>query len=328
MKYRGFEVYATQVPEELSSNGAGKVFACEIYRVEDDEMSNVLCVFDLVEGKDIPVGSDEALISALKGYVDTHYAELLSSAFSGKEAEKDSAWEKIDVRLNVHKESVLAESGQESLEDAITQELGWLQDSGMSVESWSFSEKEKNYREVKPGVFAVFEKLVELQNRPEYMIAKHMAFLQNETEPDVPLTDEDAYALALKFEEARGSWFSTPVLHAEYLEALKDLLECGVNGHNLPSFPVLSPEETRKLLLAADEQVFGTLVEAAAVENCYRYAPYDYKVSQEDRVAVEAAAVNIKGLVVDNVLAEAIQSSEKQSDGVEVPVLSNKELGN
>lgn len=50
---------------------------------------------------------------------------------------------KITVTLNVDEAAVMAESGQNNLEDAIRQELGWLHDSGMFVDSLSFAE-EKN----------------------------------------------------------------------------------------------------------------------------------------------------------------------------------------
>lgn len=50
---------------------------------------------------------------------------------------------KIQVTINVDDDAILAESGQSGLEDAIRQELGWLHDSGMFVESWSFLEEER-----------------------------------------------------------------------------------------------------------------------------------------------------------------------------------------
>ena len=51
---------------------------------------------------------------------------------------------KIEVVLNVDEDVLLNESGQESLDDAVAQELGWLQDSGLSVESWSFADPDLN----------------------------------------------------------------------------------------------------------------------------------------------------------------------------------------
>lgn len=52
---------------------------------------------------------------------------------------------KIIVHLNVDESAILAETGQDNLTDAIIQELGWLQGSGMTVEGWNFEEgKNKN----------------------------------------------------------------------------------------------------------------------------------------------------------------------------------------
>lgn len=50
---------------------------------------------------------------------------------------------KIHVTLNVDEETILNESGQENLDDAISQELGWLHDSGISLENWSYADPEK-----------------------------------------------------------------------------------------------------------------------------------------------------------------------------------------
>ena len=50
---------------------------------------------------------------------------------------------KIHVTLNVDEETILKESDQENLDDAISQELGWLHDSGITLENWSFADPEK-----------------------------------------------------------------------------------------------------------------------------------------------------------------------------------------
>lgn len=54
---------------------------------------------------------------------------------------------RIIVTLNVDEDTVLNESGQNNLNDAISQELCWLHDSGMFVEEWVFSEPEKSREE-------------------------------------------------------------------------------------------------------------------------------------------------------------------------------------
>lgn len=244
MEYRGFEFYATEVPGSGSVHGSGKVFACEIYAADDVGMANVLDVFNLVEGKDIPANCEEALINALRVHIDKNFESLSEH--------------------------------------------------------------------VKAEAFVLLRSLDEIQNRPGYRIAEAMAFLQNTVESDVPLSDEEAYVLASKFEEARGSWFGTTVLHAEYLEALRDLLESGVNERNVPDFPELTPADTLKLLLIADNQVFGTLVEAATVESYYRHWPHDYKLDPENRQAVFRAAGQVKFPVhnVSEVISQAVEKAE------------------
>lgn len=52
---------------------------------------------------------------------------------------------KIRVELEVYEDILLKETentGTDNLEEAINQELGWLNDSGMFVSSWSFISEE------------------------------------------------------------------------------------------------------------------------------------------------------------------------------------------
>ena len=77
-----------------------------------------------------------------KGYQLVEYRKDHEEAVPLQEDGK--SMKRIEVVLNVDEEIILNESGQESLEDAIAQELGWLHDSGLSVESWSFAEPELN----------------------------------------------------------------------------------------------------------------------------------------------------------------------------------------
>ena len=325
MQYRGFEVYATPlpegfVPEERAAGGTGKVFACEIYRAEDIRIANVLAVFDLVEGKDISEATDEALIAALKGYVDVHYTELMAAT-----REPSAGVKEILVRISVDEKAILGEAGQECLEDAITQELGWLHDSGMVVDGWEFVDEKELVQAVpepvsneKAQVFCTYEELTKLQERPEYRVAAVMAYLEEHCEPDVPLNDEELFVLADKFVEATGSWFGTTASQQEYLIAFADLLECGITTHNNPDFSELGALETRKLLLEADEQVFGTLVESAAVENCYRYLPNDYQVNKQSLNAVEKAieaVLNGQVASVDEKLADAQEKAGNDING-------------
>lgn len=48
----------------------------------------------------------------------------------------------ITVTLIVYEDIILEESGCETLGDAISQELGWLRDSGMCVKNWEYADEE------------------------------------------------------------------------------------------------------------------------------------------------------------------------------------------
>lgn len=48
---------------------------------------------------------------------------------------------KIKVILDVYEDDIKAESGLDCLDEAIDSELGWLRDSGMSVESWDYLDR-------------------------------------------------------------------------------------------------------------------------------------------------------------------------------------------
>ncbi len=48
---------------------------------------------------------------------------------------------KIMAIIEVYENEIKAKSGQEELSDAITQELGWLHDSGMAVETWDYIDR-------------------------------------------------------------------------------------------------------------------------------------------------------------------------------------------
>lgn len=53
---------------------------------------------------------------------------------------------KVSALINYDKDILLQESSHAFLEDAITSELGWLVDSGISVEAWHFTDNENEIR--------------------------------------------------------------------------------------------------------------------------------------------------------------------------------------
>lgn len=356
MQYKGFEFYASEVPEELVGGlvaegrapiGARRVFTCEIYRAEDEEQKDVLKVFDLVVGKDIADDSDETLVFAMMGYIDDHYGELMREAFKIElnegvafDARLQEILNQIESgRITETANAVLCfdfENGQnvvcvdfcydasENLPECDMVNLVTLPKTEENIafaqalldsiqEGWKVPVFDSVSAEIandpKTKVFQVLGELQKLQEMAEYQVAAVMAYLDEHCEPEEPLTDDELYALAEKFVEASGSWFGTTASQQEYLTALGDLLESGI--HRSSYFDKLGAKETRQLLLNSNEQVFGTLVEATAVENCFRYLPEDYKLSDEDMDAVERA---VEKELVGNVGALIEDATERTVD--------------
>lgn len=119
----------------------------------------------------------------------------------------------------------------------------------------------------KAEIFALFESISASRSKDYFQIAADMAYLQEYIALDNPLSDDELYTLASKLSEASGTVFGEPLLHEEYLDSIRYLLEHGINDNHSPEFPELNPDDTRKLLLTADNQTFGTLVEVVAIDN-------------------------------------------------------------
>lgn len=126
--------------------------------------------------------------------------------------------------------------------------------------------------ERKKAILDLFKSISSMRSHDYYQIAADMAYMQENIELENPLSDGELYTLASKLNEAGGSWFSQPLLHEEYLDAIRYLLEYGIDNTNSPEFPELSADDARKLLLSADNQTFGTLVESVAIDNQGLYA--------------------------------------------------------
>lgn len=53
---------------------------------------------------------------------------------------------KIEVIIDVYEEDIKAESGLNSLDEAIDSELNWLHDSGMAVETWDYIDRPSRFQ--------------------------------------------------------------------------------------------------------------------------------------------------------------------------------------
>lgn len=168
-----------------------------------------------------------------------------------------------------------------------------------------------NEREFK--ILSILEDILEAQKDPSgnYSIAFDAAYLYNNTDIEEPLT---CVTLASKVWEAHGGWFSLPLLHEEHLDAIRYLVEYGINDNHSPQFPTLSPEDTLTFLLRADVRTFGSLVEIAAVNNA-EYHGRDIPNFGTDIEDVSKAINNIPPdrYMLSGLLKRAFENKEKEN---------------
>lgn len=163
------------------------------------------------------------------------------------------------------------------------------------------------------AVYRLFETISAQRELPGYQIASDMVWLQEQIQfddPD-PMTPEVLYQLASKLHEASYSWFNEPLLHEEFLDALRWLLEAGINGHYMPQLPELGPRETLEFLLQANKEVFGTLVETVALNSIENYSGV-FPTSDFQPVAAAIEAMqNKKQPLADKIAAAEGKAAEQ-----------------
>ena len=151
--------------------------------------------------------------------------------------------------------------------------------SGLSVGEVTEGEVENQKDEKKSDVLELFEKISSLSKHPHYQIAADMAYLQDHIDLDEPLSPDILYTLASRLFEASSSHLNEPLLHEEYLDAIRYLLEFGISENQSPDLPSLGSADTLQLLLTADDLVFASFVETVAI-NSREF--YNTSVLQED----------------------------------------------
>lgn len=171
---------------------------------------------------------------------------------------------------------------------------------------------EMNY-EREEKILSMFEEILKAQQDPSgnYAIASDMAYLYNNTYIEEPMT---CLTLASKVWEAHGGWFTLPLLHEEHLDAIRYLVEYGINDNHSPQFPPLSPEDTLTFLLRADVRTFGALVEIAAANNQDHYE-IDSPNFGTDIDGVTKAINNIPPdrYMLSGLLKRAFENKEKEN---------------
>ena len=140
--------------------------------------------------------------------------------------------------------------------------------------------------------YKLCDQLQDLKENPLYWIAFDMAYLTENCLLDNPLSREEIYTLAAKLEEASGT-LTAGLLHEEHLDAICYMMERGLHEDHSPEFPAISAEDARKLLLSADSQVFGALVETVALNNEAHDVAMEFSIDEEDLAAVLNAIENL-----------------------------------
>ena len=173
-------------------------------------------------------------------------------------------------------------------------------------------------------VFRLFETISAQRELSGYQIAADMVWLQEEIELDDPdpLTPEVLYQLSSKLHKASYCWFTEPLLHEEFLDALRYLLEYGIKDKDLPQLPELGPRETLEFLLQANNDVFGTLVETAAVKYIEHYSRvFSDSDLQPVASAIEAMQTRKQPLAEQIIAAEgkAAAQADLPTKSIETP---------
>lgn len=244
----------------------------------------------------------------------------------------------IDIELN---STELDENGNTIREILYTVKSGWLQDyfgvdNSAQLEAlltngddWDPTEILRDARKepelsglcigpvTEQGIhemdaYELFDLFGSMRTNPHYQIAADMVDLQHSIELDDPLSPETLYILASKLAEASGTWFNEPLLHQEHLDAIRYLIEYGINARHSPEFPKLSPENTLQLLLTADNQVFGTLVEVAAINSRDHYEAFSSHLDLNPVISAIEAIGNEKQPLCKKISA-AMDLKGKQS---------------
>lgn len=137
-------------------------------------------------------------------------------------------------------------------------------------------DKRKNVEAILPHVqkkqtmtlYHEMRKIFNLSNAAFY-VAQNLSYLARcvNTDKEIPL--DTLYQLAQRLNSADAS-FCQPFLNEERLDAVRALLESGMNHFGLGK---LTPEETLSFLLSCSDDAFCYTVEEMAAYNQERYAP-------------------------------------------------------
>lgn len=125
-----------------------------------------------------------------------------------------------------------------------------------------------------------YDLLNEVMGRPNgselFHTANIMYMLQ---EDETSLNHNELLAMTQRILDASMS-SAAPLLTAERVDAVRTLLENGINPSRFSEFPEATPEQMKDILLNCDIDIFTEIIETVAVDNQEFYAP-DNQYSQD-----------------------------------------------
>ncbi len=127
---------------------------------------------------------------------------------------------------------------------------------------------------IKHTVSELFEHMSTVweEQRPVYVIAQNLFYLTYYVEPDQEISTEKIYLLAKRLYDCIDM-YTQPFLNEERLDAMRVLLENGLDYY-LDNKPLkLSPEDMPDFLLHCSSNTFALLVEQTAADNAEKYRP-------------------------------------------------------
>jgi len=151
------------------------------------------------------------------------------------------------------------------------------------------------------------------QNNAAYYIAKNLAYLAQNAEPDRDLPLEKLYALAARLEQVSGSLY-LPCLNEERLDALRDMLENGFRDEYGACLGNLAPEQVPDFLLTCNKEAFLFAVESTVISNQDKYsADYNDRTFYEDKTIFASELDSfIDSSAREKALASLLQDAEQR----------------
>lgn len=129
------------------------------------------------------------------------------------------------------------------------------------------------------------------------------------------LSNEEILSLTQRLYEASYT-SAAPLLTAERVDAVRYLLEYGINKNRFDEFPSVSPEQVKEFMLSCDIEIFIDLVETVAVDNQSFYAPDFISDEREKQVSDALLTYVSRKPALENVISGAAERVNSDKNGL------------